>query len=336
MLDSITDVTNVQQEQLTYTGRFKRTLFGEKAKNGTSKPKSYIPRLLLKGQAHHFYGPTDCGKSWVALWASVESVLSGRPVIYFDDENGAEVAYERMVDALDVPVELTYPLFWHYAYQELTTDRKSLEFYVSLMDSFTDPGLIVFDSWVGFLSLAGLSEDKNDDLEIWSKTFINLTISRGWTVILLDHTGHSGDHARGASRKSQVVQVQYQVKRKKPFDRTSQGRIELERKKDRLAALPKDIKVSLGNTPFVFEMESEGGSGGSEYLPANHFTALKALAGLGITGAKSGEWKGKSGLTDTSFYRARTALIDNGYVDSEGSTYRTTKLGNEKVFATKA
>src|SRR3712207_6429812 len=70
---------NVPQEQLTYEeGRFRRTLLGEAARNGVSQPEVFIQGLLLTGQAHHFYGPADCGKSWLALWASAESVMSGK------------------------------------------------------------------------------------------------------------------------------------------------------------------------------------------------------------------------------------------------------------------
>ena len=334
-MDNVVDI-NVQREQLTHIGRFRRTLLGEVAKNGISKPEEYIQGMLLKGQAHHFYGPADCGKSWLALWASAESVMSGRPVIYFDLENGPEVVKERMVDALDVSPEALDAHMYYYPHIELTTDKESRDGYVYLLDSFTEQGLIIFDSWLGFLSLSNLSEDSNDDLEKWAKTFLNAAISRGWTMILLDHTGHSGDHARGASRKSQVVQVQYQVKRKVAFDRTSQGSIELERKKDRLAWLPQDVRVSLGSTPFMFEMEYDGGTNGGEYLPAKDYKALKALADFGITGARNGVWEKASGLSHGAFERSRKALVNNGYVYKENMTYLLTELGKEKVFGTNA
>jgi hypothetical protein len=332
-MENVVDI-NVQREQLTHTGRFRRTLLGKVAKNGISKPEEFIQGILLKGQAHHFYGPADCGKSWLALWASAESVVSGRPVLYFDLENGPEVVNERMVEALGVSPEALDAHMYYYPYVELTTDRESREDYVSLLDSITEQGLMVFDSWLGFLSLAGLAEDSNDDLERWAKIFLNAAVSRGWTVILLDHTGHNGDHARGASRKSQVVQVQYQVKKKSLFDRTSEGSLELERKKDRLAWLPEKVNVQLGNTPCVFERQYGSTGDGSDYLPAQQYTALKALATFGIAGARNGVWEEKSGLAHGSFERARKALLGRGYVDKEGSTYRLTDSGKEKLFST--
>jgi hypothetical protein len=336
MLVSTNTVTNVQQEQLTHAGRFARTLLGEVAKNGISRPEEYIPGMLLKGQAHHFYGPADCGKSWLALWASAESILSGRPVIYFDLENGPEVVKERMVDALDVSLEALDAHMYYYPRVDLSTDRESREWYNGLLDTFTEQGLIVFDSWLGFLSLSGLAEDSNDDLEKWAKTFLNAAMSRKWTVLLLDHTGHNGDHARGASRKSQVVQVQYQVKKKAPFDRTSVGTLELERKKDRLAWLPEKVSVQLGNTPFAFERQYDSTGGSGEYLDAKSYNALKALSTFGITGARSGDWEDESKLSHGSFNRARKALKSLGYVDKENMTYLLTEMGKEKLFSTNA
>jgi hypothetical protein len=326
---------NAPQEQLTHNSRFRRTFLGAIARSGVSKPEAYIQGLLLTGQAHHFYGPADCGKSWLAMWASAESVLIGRPVIYFDLENGPEVVKERMVEALEVSPEALDAHMYYYPFVELTTDRESREGYVSLLEEFTEQGLIVFDSWLGFLSQAGLKEDSNDDLESWAKVFLNAAASRGWTVILLDHTGHNGDHARGASRKSQVVQVQYQVKKKSPFDRISVGTLELERKKDRLAWLPEKVSVQLGNTPFVFERQYDSGSGdGSDYLPAQQYTALKALGTFGIAGARNGVWEEKSRLSHGSFDRARKALLSKGYVVQEGKTYRLTESGKQKAFST--
>lgn len=291
-----------------------------------------MPGLLLKGQSHLFYGASDTGKSWLAQYASQESMREGLPVLFFDLENLEDVMEERMLDTLEVSQDDLDDYFHYYPAIELTLDQESKAWFTLLLDSFSEPGLIVWDSLLGFLSLAGLKEDDSDDFETWARLYLDQARYRGWTSLVLDHTGHAGTHARGTSRKSQAVQVMHKVEKKEPFDRTSAGRLKLTREKDRLAYLPANIEVSLGGTPFEFRMRYDG----QEFLTNNQNRALYLLFMHGLEGATHGEWlgvctTGEKKMSKATFNRVAGELKEKGFVRLEGKSYCLTDKGMSKV-----
>jgi hypothetical protein len=134
--------------------------------NGSRRePDVLIPGLILKSQTHIFYGASDTGKSWIVQSASKEAIQTGLPVLYFDLENGPNVMEERMLDVLGVSEEEEEDYF-HYYPIELTTDDESQRWYLQQLESFPEAGLIVFDSLLGFLTLAGFGEDSSTDFEV--------------------------------------------------------------------------------------------------------------------------------------------------------------------------
>src|SRR4028119_2464090 len=96
------------------TDRYERVMLG--SREGRLEPEVYLPGLLLKGQSHLFYGASDTGKSWIAQHASRESIQEGKPVLYFDLENGLNVMEERMMDALKLSKEELEGLFYYYPF----------------------------------------------------------------------------------------------------------------------------------------------------------------------------------------------------------------------------
>ncbi len=312
------------------TERFERVRLG--GREGRREPDVYLPGLLLKGQAHLFYGASDSGKSWLAQYASKESVHGANPVLYFDLENGPDVMEERMMDALGVYRDELDSLFHYFPFLDLTLDRESRSWFAELLDSFGEPGLIVWDSLLGHLSTCDLDEDSSDDFEKWARFFLDLPRAYGWTSMVLDHTGHAGTHARGSSRKSQSVQVVYKVEKKEPFDRTSTGRQKLTREKDRLAYLPESVEVALGGYPFGFKTSYDG----QEFLKDSENRALYLLYKCGPSGASHGEWKGlctggEKGMSDRTFNRAVGELKEKEYVKLYEKRYTLTKKGEGKV-----
>lgn len=312
------------------TERFERVMLG--GREGRREPEVYLPGLLLKGLSHTFYGASDSGKSWIAQYAARESIRDGMPVLYFDLENGPDVMEERMMDALGLSEEELDSYLYYFPFTELTLDQESKSWFTRQLDSFSEPGLIVWDSLLGHLALCGLSEDSSDDFETWARFFLDYTRRLGWTSVTLDHTGHAGTHARGTSRKSQSVQVVYKVEKKEPFDRTDEGRLKLTREKDRLAYLPLNVEVTLGGTPFEFRTKYDG----QEFLKASTNTALYRLYMFGLSGATNGDWKamcttGEKKTSVATFDRAVKELVEKGYVVKQGNRYHLSKKGQSKV-----
>lgn len=312
------------------TDRFERVKLGRR--NRKREVEVLLPGLLLKGQSHLFYGASDTGKSWLAQYASRETVREGLPVLYFDLENLSDAMEERMLEALVVSQNDVDDYFHYYPSIETTLDKESKTWFTGLLDSFSEPGLIVWDSLLGFLSLAGLKEDASDDFEKWSRFYLDHARSQGWTSIALDHTGHNATHARGSSRKTQAVQVAFKVEKTEPFDRTSPGRQKLTREKDRLAYLPKTVEVSLGGTPFRLKLKYDG----QEFLKNYEYRALYLLYECRPTGATHGEWKelsttGDKGMAPRTFDRVRKELVNGDFVELRGKCYFITQKGESKV-----
>jgi hypothetical protein len=211
-------------------------------------------------------------------------------------------------------------------------DQESKVWFTSLLDSFPEPGLIVWDSLLGFLSLAGLKEDSSDDFETWARFYLDQPRARRWTSVVLDHTGHAGTHARGTSRKKDNVQVEFKVEKKQPFDRTTSGRQKLTREKDRLAYLPEQVEITLGGTPFEFRTRYDG----QEFLTNAQNRALYMLYNCGLSGASHKEWKelcttGDKGMSESTFNRAAAELKAKEYVEKPDKHYTLTKKGESKV-----
>ena len=312
------------------TDRFERVKLG--SMEGRREPEVYLPGLLLKGQSHLFYGASDTGKSWIAQYASRESIRECLPVLYFDLENSANVMQERMVDALGVSDDELDSYFHYYPFLDLTLDGESREWFTSLLDSFDEPGLIAWDSLLGHLSVCGLSEDSSTDFEQWARFYLDEPRGRGWTSMALDHSGHSGTHERGTSRKRQNVQVTYKVEKKEAFDRTTSGRLKLTREKDRIAYLPANSEITLGGYPFGFKMKYDG----QDFLSNSTNRALYMLYKSGMVGATHGEWKeacttGDKKMSISAFNRAVKELKEKKYVDPSGKRYYLTKKGDSKV-----
>lgn len=295
--------------------RFERVALGRRGKK--RRVEVLLPGLLLKGQSHLFYGASDTGKSWIAKHASRETMREGMPVIYMDKENGPDVVEERMLDALEVSQDDIDDYFNYFPFLDLTLDRESRGWFTSLLDSFPAPGLVVWDSLLGHMSECGLKENESDDFEKWAGFFLDKPRARGWTSMVLDHTGHDGSHPRGTSRKDQSVQVAFKVSKKEKFDRTRAGRLKLTNEKDRTASLPGDVDVRLGNTPFELAVRYDG----QEFMSEDANDALRLLP---KNGSRHKDWKGlytaTTGKSGSSFDRAIRELKGK-QVESEDGLY---------------
>jgi hypothetical protein len=223
--------------------------------------------------------------------------------------------------------------FFHYfPHIDLTLDQESRLWFGGLLDSFNEPGLIVWDSLLGHLSLCGINEDSSGDFEQWARFFLDSPRARGWTFCVLDHSGHAGTHERGTSRKRQNVQVSFKVEKKEAFDRTTSGRLKLTREKDRIAYLPATVEVTLGGFPFGFKTRYDG----QRFLKYSENRTLFFLYKCGPSGATHKEWRescttGEKAMSDSTFNRALKELVKDGYVELGGKHYFVTKKGEDKV-----
>jgi hypothetical protein len=292
---------------------------------GIEPPEELEPDILLAGKVHHIFAPAAVGKSWLALWLAKRCLERGQNVLYLDAENGPFIVSERL-EALGADTSTIRNHLSYLASPALDLRPETVAYYLQLVD-VKQPELVVFDSWVGFLGAAGLSEDSNDDVTKWSANFLKPLKDRGVTATILDHVPHEGQRSRGASRKKDEVDVQFRMVKGHDFDRETCGDARLHVEKDRLGWLPRTITFSIGGTVgggFVF-CRSDGVSFAdtSSDLTDKQTTVLNVLREeFGTDGARFNEWKKaseKKRVAEKTFKRAKDALI-RGHLVRQGSS----------------
>ncbi len=225
---------------------------------GIEPPEVHEPDVLLKGKVHHIFAGAGKGKTWLSLWLIKSAIERGERVILFDCENGKRIVSERLQE-LDIDTTRLDELLLYIPYPNLALTVETTRAYHELLDDF-QPHLIVFDSWINFLSVAGLSENENTDVSTWATSYTHPARKRGVTTALLDHVPHEGNRHRGATRKKDEADVQWSLSNPQPFDRSRVGEIVLFREKDREGWLPPSVKFSIGGTADGFILERSAGT----------------------------------------------------------------------------
>ncbi len=306
------------RKRATASGRYGRTMLTKAIRDGVPEPEELERDVLIKGAAHQiFTGPGE-GKTWVALWLITRAMLRGETVMYFDAENGKRIISERL-QLLGVGEDVDDYLHY-YDFPAMGIGPEDAALYRAELDE-VQPDLIVFDSWVGFLAGCGLDENSNTDVEAWATAYISPAKERGCTPVILDHVGHTNtERSRAASRKKDLVDVQWRLKKVQDFSRNSVGYLQLNLVKDRESWLPKRVGLSIGGTLEGFICERSAGTvddRNPEQLTGNHKKAYEALT----NGTKAKDWMAESGIPESSFFRAVGELREWEHVRKDGDRY---------------
>ncbi len=304
-----------------------RVLLGEIVRQGVKPPEELVEGILLKGKVHQVFAAPACGKSWLALFLTMKLINEGKPVLYLDTENGPNIVAERLKALGAVPEKLEKYVHY-YSSPNLSMTKEGTEAYVGLLEK-VDPALVVFDSWVNFLSGAGLDENVSSDIAKWALNFCRPARDRGITVLLLDHVPKEGSNARGSGRKKEEMDVQWQLKNPKKFDRNTMGEIKLVREKDREGWLPKEVRFSVGGMEegFIFEgLDNFDDITKIFNLKPNEKKVCKVLKDIiGNEGATASEWQKAcekvEGVPKSSFYRAKKDLVEGEHYFVEGDRF---------------
>jgi hypothetical protein len=281
---------------------------------GIDPPEELERGVILRGRVHWVYAAAGSGKSWLALWLVKRCIERGQRVVYFDAENGQRTVSERL-GALGVSTEELDNLLHYYPFPYLTTESGVVAAYRALLDEVR-PDLIVFDSLVNFLGSSGLEENSNDDLVEWATAFTRPAREREIACLVLDHTPHDGDHARGASRKKDEADVMWALRCPLPFDRDQVGSVTLRRDKDREAWLPERVSFSVGGTQDGFIFRRSDGTieepNPEDGLTGTERRTLDALRDdFGQEGATAAEWlhaAKKRKVSEPSFWRSKRTI----------------------------
>lgn len=302
-----------------------RVLLREAMEKGVEPPEELEPGVLLRGKVHHVFSASGLGKTMLGLWFVKRCIERGQRIVYFDDENGVRTISERLQDMGVDPARVD-ELLYYLPFPSLPMTEEARRNYAALLEDI-EPDLVVFDSWINFLASAGLNENENTDIQMWCTAFTKPARDEGITVVILDHVPHEGSRARGASRKKDEADVQWQLFRNKPYSRDSTGEVVLRCEKDRDSWLEPSVTFSVGGTSdgrLIFER-----SAGTveEPDPADGLTpSARALldvlvAKFAIAGANASEWAVAAGVSRQTVYRSKVALIGRGLVEVHRKRY---------------
>lgn len=300
-----------------------RVMLDELVENGLKDPEELIEGVLLKGKAHHLFADAGSGKTFVALNLAMEVLKQGKTAVYLDKENGPRTMAQRVISMGMNTKKSGNLLHYHFDFPT-PCDEGTRRSYEDMLDHI-EPDLVVFDSWIGFLSDADLDENVSRDIQKWANHYLHPARGREITTLILDHVPHDARRSRGSGRKKEEVDVQWELHNSESFDRDKVGSIRLRRKKDREGWLPEVVSFRLGGEDgeFIFEREHKEQEG--DGLSDAQRKVLKILEGMFEEGAKTAQWekacKEYENIPESTFYECRKKLIEKGRVEKRNEKF---------------
>lgn len=316
--EAVAQIPDAVQEFIEH-GRF---AIHDAIENGVDPPEELLPDMLLAGKAHTIFAPGGAGKTWVLVWIAAELVRQGKTVLVFDLENSGRTMSERF-EVVGVTPEAAREKLFYFDFPSLHPDV-----YDGVLDCI-QPDLVMFDSWVGFLSGDGYGENEATDIAAWANAYIKPALRRGCATLCLDHVPHDDDdRERGSTRKRDEVDVRWKLSKLGNFDRESMGTVNLWLKKDREGWLPQKLGFELGGDPVTgkFSMCRNDDLATVEItvLSSNERRVLAVLEGA-LGGLRAAEWQRaceSESVSKREFYRVKSSLENKGRVTNIGSTYK--------------
>jgi hypothetical protein len=211
-----------------------------------------------------------------------------------------------------------------------------------------EPRFFIFDTMAR--CMAGSEENASKDMSQFVERAANVAAEFGADVVIVHHPGRAGEDERGHTNLRGAIDAAYRLQAlddvrepreqvrllmkttKPPRDGMPLPPLSLIRKRVKLYtpqeaasilkkqnAYRSDVGLPLlkefDPTSCVIEAADQADE---EHRPAEHnddtAKALAALAECGQAGARSGEWKAKSGLRGGTFDRTRSRLLKDGKV----------------------
>lgn len=298
-----------------------RALLGSAMRSGIDPPEELLRDMLLAGKAHNIYAPGGVGKTWLLVWIANELARQGSKVVVFDLENGLRTYAERFEEMGADPDTLDR-LVHYYPFPVLKPEN-----YEAMLEE-EKPDVVLFDSWIGFLSSEGLEESENKDIATWASRYFKPALRRGSAIVVLDHVPHDQERERGASRKRDEVDVAWKLTKVGDFDRDQTAALVMTRMKDREGWLPERLTFEIGGSDEGFVMRRD-----DRLAREVDVTMLsgdeKAVLGIleELRGARASQWQKASEneieMPKRKFYRVKKSLEEKGKILAEDGVFRS-------------
>lgn len=208
-------------------------------------------RLLYPGLLHVFYGPSESGKSWLALSVCAEQVRQGHHVMYLDFEDSFITMLDRL-RMLGVPDKEIKARF-HYFQPDGPLNEAVAKEFVDLAGIWK-PTVVVVDAITEAMAVHGMNPNSDVDVASVMRRFPKPLAAAGAAVVMIDHVNHThNDRATGSQHKKASVDVQIQVAALRKMTRGEGGSLAITVTKDRQGWLREQAgeKASLGTVTFT-------------------------------------------------------------------------------------
>jgi hypothetical protein len=230
-------------------------------RDGIPPPELLCGDLLYQGGLHSVSGPPDSGKTTIALWWLLQEARAGRPVMFLDEEGGAELVAEKLI-ALGA-VEQDAALIRYYPFPARAWTPVDVHALRGAIDD-VKPVAVLWDSSAAFLSRAGLDENSAADVtHFWSQVLTPIAREHGAAVVVIDHdtkdSAVTSRYARGSGAKLAACDVAFKIEIVQPFSRTANGVMRMKVTKDRRGWLHRswEVGISIGSGMNVRITETE-------------------------------------------------------------------------------
>ena len=181
-------------------------------RDGVPPPDLLCGDLLYAGGLHSISGPPDCGKTTIALWWMLRHVRAGHPVVFLDEEGGAELIAEKLIALGATPEDAE--MIRYYPFPARAWAPYDVIVLRELLDDIK-PGIVLWDSSAAFLSRAGLDENSAADVtKFWAQVLTPVAREHGIAVLVIDHDTKNGEasrFARGSGAKLAATDVAFKV-----------------------------------------------------------------------------------------------------------------------------
>jgi len=219
--------------------------------------------LWYPGRINGLIGPSESGKSWIALLAVYQAVTTNTPVVILDFEDSMEGIAERLRSLGLLPADLQR-LVTYISPDEPLTDESVIALRSVL--GRVKPGLIVVDGVNAAMTLMGLDLLNNKDVTEFYQRLMRLLVETGATVAYVDHTpkndtemlskGGIGAQAKRAMTTGCALRVEVVS----TFDRAHKGLLRLTVDKDRAGHVR---RIASGDNKIVAMAHMKPGVYGS-------------------------------------------------------------------------
>lgn len=186
--------------------------------------------IFYSGKVNEIHGPSESGKTMVALAVAAQEIREDRHVIMIDFEDDGRSIVNRLRYVFGLDREQIVKRF-HYFRPDVTFSEKALE----NISRIEGASMCIIDAVTEGMSIAQLDGRNENEVAHWYNTFPKKLANLGLGVVLVDHTPQD-NHSRqigSQHKKSAVDGVSYTAEPIAPFVKGQRGQLRLKVAKDK-------------------------------------------------------------------------------------------------------